>query len=106
MARLGVVRIRIARQRNGEEDENQPHLRSAYILNSLKRPEEVTKLGERPSTESERNVTNAEKMKAVIERARGAMDPASSQRLDNAPRSASSQRTPTNQPKHETPKQC
>lgn len=46
MARLGVVRIRVARQRNGEEDENQPHPRSAYILNSLKRPEEVTKLRE------------------------------------------------------------
>ena len=46
MARLGVVRIRIARQHNGEEDENQPHPRAAYILNSLKRPEEVTKLRE------------------------------------------------------------
>jgi deoxycytidylate deaminase len=46
MARLGVVRIRIARQRDGEEDENQPHPRTAYILNSLKRPEEVTKLRE------------------------------------------------------------
>lgn len=46
MARLGVVRIRVARQRNGEDDENQPHPRSAYILNSLKRPEEVTKLRE------------------------------------------------------------
>lgn len=46
MARLGVVRIRIARQRDGEEDENQPHPRAAYILNSLKRPEEVTKLRE------------------------------------------------------------
>jgi cytidine deaminase len=47
MARLGVVRIRIARQRDGEEDsENQPRPRTAYILNSLKRPEEVTKLRE------------------------------------------------------------
>lgn len=47
MARLGVVRIRIARQRDAEEDsENQPHPRAAYILNSLKRPEEVTKLRE------------------------------------------------------------
>jgi hypothetical protein len=50
-------------------------------------------------------VSNAEKMKAVMERATGTMDPASSHRLDNAPRPASSQRTPTNQPKQETPKQ-
>lgn len=47
MARLGVVRIRIARQHDTDEDsENQPHPRPAYILNSLKRPEEVTKLRE------------------------------------------------------------
>jgi cytidine deaminase len=46
MSRLGVVRIRVARQRHGEDDENQPHPRGAYILNSLKRPEEVTKLRE------------------------------------------------------------
>jgi len=47
MARLGVVRIRIARQREGDENsENQPRTRTAYILNSLKRPEEVTTLRE------------------------------------------------------------
>jgi len=50
-------------------------------------------------------VSNAEKMKAVIERASRNNDPAWSQRLDNAQRPESSQRTPTNQPKHETPKQ-
>ena len=47
MARLGVARIRVARQRDGDDDsENQPRARTAYILNSLKRPEEVTKLRE------------------------------------------------------------
>ncbi|MCU1350184.1 MAG: deoxycytidylate deaminase [Acidobacteria bacterium] len=47
MARLAIVRIRVARQHDEEEEsENQPRARTAYILNSLKRPEEVTKLRE------------------------------------------------------------
>jgi len=45
MTLLGVVRIRIERQRDDEaEDEDHPRSRTAYILNSLKRPEEVTRL--------------------------------------------------------------
>jgi deoxycytidylate deaminase len=47
MAHLAIARIRIARQRGDEEEsENEPRARVAYILNSLKRPEEVTKLRE------------------------------------------------------------
>ncbi len=47
MACLAIARIRVARQREDEEEsENQPRARAAYILNSLKRPEEVTKLRE------------------------------------------------------------
>jgi len=47
MARLGVVHIRIARAQDEDKDsENQPRPRTAYILNSLKRPEEVTTLRE------------------------------------------------------------
>jgi deoxycytidylate deaminase len=47
MARLAITRIRVARERDDdEESENQPRPRTAYILNSLKRPEEVTKLRE------------------------------------------------------------
>jgi len=45
MALLGVVRIRIERQHDDDaEHEDQPRARTAYILNSLKRPEEVTRL--------------------------------------------------------------
>jgi len=56
--------------------------------------------------ESERTVTIAEKMKAVIERAsRNSPDQAWSQRLDSAPRPEPWRRTSTTQPKHETPKQ-
>ncbi len=47
MARLAITRIRVARQRDDEEEsENLPRPRVAYIFNSLKRPEEVTKLRE------------------------------------------------------------
>jgi len=47
MARLAIARVRVARQHDGEEEsENPPRARTAYILNSLKRPEEVTKLRE------------------------------------------------------------
>jgi len=47
MARLAIVRIRVERQREGQLDsENVPRPRTAYILNSLKRPEEVTRLRE------------------------------------------------------------
>lgn len=47
MARLAITRIRVARQREDEdESEDEPRPRVAYILNSLKRPEEVTKLRE------------------------------------------------------------
>jgi deoxycytidylate deaminase len=47
MARLGMAQIRILRQRDDLEDtENEPKPRTAYILNSLKRPEEVTALRE------------------------------------------------------------
>jgi deoxycytidylate deaminase len=47
MARLAITRIRVARERvEKDESENEPRPRVAYILNSLKRPEEVTKLRE------------------------------------------------------------
>ncbi len=47
MARLGMAQIRILRQRDDEEEtEDRPRPRTAYILNSLKRPEEVTALRE------------------------------------------------------------
>ncbi|HYH10280.1 MAG TPA: anti-phage dCTP deaminase [Thermoanaerobaculia bacterium] len=47
MARLAITRIRVARQREDEdESEDMPRPRMAYVLNSLKRPEEVTKLRE------------------------------------------------------------
>lgn len=47
MALLGTARIRVARHRDDEPDsEGQPLGRTAYILNSLKRPEEVTRLRE------------------------------------------------------------
>jgi hypothetical protein len=47
MALLGIARIRVARHREDETDsDDQPLVRTAYILNSLKRPEEVTKLRE------------------------------------------------------------
>jgi len=50
-------------------------------------------------------MNNAERMKAVIERAsRDTSTGTWAQRLDNMQPSKSSQRTPTNQPKHETPK--
>jgi len=44
MALLGVVKIRITRQHDEVESDDQPRSRTAYILNSLKRPEEVAKL--------------------------------------------------------------
>jgi len=47
LARMALVRIRVARQRGeSDEGEEQPRERTAYVLNSLKRPEEVTKLRE------------------------------------------------------------
>lgn len=47
MALLGMAQIRVLRQHDGiAESENDPRPRAAYILNSLKRPEEVTKLRE------------------------------------------------------------
>jgi deoxycytidylate deaminase len=47
MARLAIARIRVERQRDEQdESDDQPRPRTAYILNSLKRPEEVTRLRE------------------------------------------------------------
>ena len=47
MALLAMTNIRVARQQDDiEESEDQPRERTAYILNSLKRPEEVTRLRE------------------------------------------------------------
>jgi cytidine deaminase len=45
VALLGVVQIRVKRQRDADEEtQDEPRSRIAYILNSLKRPEEVTRL--------------------------------------------------------------
>lgn len=45
VALLGVAKIRVLRQ-NGDRSEDEPRPRTAYILNSLKRPEEVMALRE------------------------------------------------------------
>jgi hypothetical protein len=51
-------------------------------------------------------MTDAQKMKAVIDRVnRNTGDRTWQDRLDNTPQPPSPQRTPTMQPKHETPKE-